>query len=142
MILTDNLEWVIYGLGAASIAGLLLALTGLVVARRARRKLQQFEDSLVNLEQAMQSAANIFAESDLRMNSACEQINQLARRQGSLDAASGQAGFKQAIALTRRGASLNELMDTCGINQGEARLIKTMYGQPQQSSSGEATVSH
>ena len=107
---------------------MLIALLALSAAQRARRRLSDFEASLSNLEQAMKSAAAIFAESDMRMNAACEQINQLAVRQGTLDAATGQAGFKQAIALTRRGASLSELMDTCGVSHGEARLIQTMYG--------------
>lgn len=126
-MLIENLEVIIYGLCATAGAGLLVALFALTAAQRARRRLGDFEASLTNLEQAMKSAANIFAESDMRMNAACEQINQLAVRQGTLDAASGQAGFKQAIALTRRGASLRELMDTCGVSQGEARLIQTMY---------------
>ena len=76
----------------------------------------------------MQSAAHIFAESDMRMNAACEQIKKLTVRQGAVETAGGQSGFKQAIALSRRGASVDELMDTCGISVGEARLILTMYG--------------
>lgn len=127
-MVTENLELFVYGLCAATGVGLLIALAALVAAQRARKRLRNFEESLTSLEQAMKSAANIFAESDMRMNAACEQINQLAVRQGTLDAASGQAGFKQAIALSRRGASSRELMDTCGVSQGEARLIQTMYG--------------
>ena len=127
-MVNENLELFIYGLCAAAGTGLFIALLALVAAQRARRRLRNFEASLTSLEQAMKSAANIFAESDTRMNAACEQINQLAVRQGTLDAATGQAGFKQAIALSRRGASLSELMDTCGVSQGEARLIQTMYG--------------
>jgi len=127
-MVTENLELFVYGLCTLAGVGLLVALFALVAAQRARKRLRDFEASLTGLEQAMKSAANIFAESDMRMNAACEQINQLAVRQGTLDAAGGQAGFKQAIALTRRGASSRELMDTCGVSQGEARLIQTMYG--------------
>ena len=127
-MVTENLELFIYGLSAATAVSLLIALLALVAAQRARKRLRNFEGSLTGLEQAMKSAANIFAESDMRMNAACQQISQLAVRQGTLDAAGGQAGFKQAIALSRRGASPSELMDTCGVSQGEARLIETMYG--------------
>jgi hypothetical protein len=136
-MVNENLELFIYGLCAAAGAGLLIALLALVAAQKARRRLRNFESSLTGLEQAMKSAANIFAESDIRMNAACEQISQLAVRQGTLDAATGQAGFKQAIALSRRGASLRELMDTCGVSQGEARLIQTMYGVRDAASAGE-----
>ncbi len=125
---TDSLQLVLLGLTVATALAVLLALGALLSARRARRRLTGVEQSLAGLEQSMQSAATLFAESDMRMNAACEQISQLARRQGSLDAATGQSGFKQAIALTRRGASVDEIMDTCGISQGEARLISTMYG--------------
>ena len=122
------MEYLVYGLYGVAALSLLLAGYALVAASRARRRLRQLEGSLSALEQSMQSAAGIFAETDIRMNAACEQINQLAKRQGSLDAAAGQTGFKQAIALSRRGASETELMDTCGVSQGEARLILTMYG--------------
>ena len=128
-MVNENLELFIYGLYAAAGAGLFIAVLALAAAQRARRRLRNFEASLTGLEQAMKSAANIFAESDMRMNAACEQINQLTVPQGTLDAATGQAGFKQAIALSRRGANLTELMDTCGVSQGEARLIQTMYGR-------------
>jgi len=124
----ESMEMLIVGLYVTAGISVLIALVALISALRARSRLRNFEASLTSLEQAMQSAANIFAESDLRMNAACEQISQLAVRQGTLDAASGQAGFKQAIALSRRGASETELMDTCGVSQGEARLIHTMYG--------------
>ena len=122
------MEYLVYGLYGVAALSLLLAGYALVAASRARRRLRELEGSLSALEQSMQSAAGIFAETDIRMNAACEQINQLAKRQGSLDAAAGQTGFKQAIALSRRGASETELMDTCGVSQGEARLILTMYG--------------
>jgi len=132
----ETLELLLYGAFAGAGLSLLLTLAALVTARRARRRLADCEAALANLEQAMQSAATIFAESDMRMNAACEQINQLARRQGTLDAATSQAGFKQAIALSRRGASVTELMDTCGVSQGEARLIQTMYGSGQAAAAG------
>lgn len=126
ILTTEN---IVYGLSLLVALSTLLAIAALISASRARRRLRDFENSLNSLEQSMHSAANIFAETDIRMNAACAQINQLARRQGSLDAATGQSGFKQAIALTRRGASVDELIDTCGISQGEARLIRTMYGE-------------
>ena len=127
--MTESLELIVYGLAAATAASFLLALMALVSARRVRKRLRDFERSLETLEQSMQSAAHIFAESDMRMNAACEEIKKLTVRQGAVETAGGQSGFKQAIALSRRGASVDELMDTCGISVGEARLILTMYGQ-------------
>ncbi|MBT8422854.1 MAG: DUF2802 domain-containing protein [Gammaproteobacteria bacterium] len=123
----DYLRYSEQALVTLVVLSLLLAIWALLAAARAKRRMNQLAESLTALEQSMQSAANIFAETDLRMNAACAQIGQLAKRQGTLDAAAGQAGFKQAIALSRRGASVSEIVDTCGVSHGEARLICTMY---------------
>lgn len=37
-------------------------------------------------------------------------------------------GLRQAVALSRHGASTDELVDTCRIGQNEARLIQMLYG--------------
>ena len=124
----EPMEMLIAGLGVVTLLSFVLAIAALMIGRRARRRLETFEASVTQLEQAMQSAANIFAESDMRMNAACEQIDQLTVQQGTIAAATGQSGFQQAIALSRRGATAAELVDVCGVSQGEARLIRTMYG--------------
>lgn len=125
----DFMDLTLLAFAGVAIASLTLALFALISGRRVRRRLRAAEDSVSQLEQAMQSAANIFAESDRRMSAACEQINQLTVKQGKLDASKGKAGYQQAIALSKRGADIAELIETCGVSQGEARLILTMYAK-------------
>lgn len=38
------------------------------------------------------------------------------------------AGFNEAIALARHGASTEELIDTCTLSIGEANLVSRIYG--------------
>lgn len=126
---TEPTYWLIIALAVATTVSIGLAVAALVIAHNARRQLESCAAAVTQLEQAMQSAAAIFAESDERMSAAYQQIDRLTQRQGTLDAAGSQPGFQQAIALTQRGASLDELVEICGVSQGEARLIQTMYAQ-------------
>jgi septal ring factor EnvC (AmiA/AmiB activator) len=41
----------------------------------------------------------------------------------------GTAAFRQAIALSKHGATTRQLIDICGLSQGEAQLIQTLYGR-------------
>lgn len=58
-----------------------------------------------------------------------QRIDQLASRQESLTAGNGRSGLRQAIALSKHGASARQLVDTCGLSQGEAHLVQTLYGR-------------
>jgi len=37
--------------------------------------------------------------------------------------------MQQAIALVHKGASVNELVENCGMSQGEAELLIMVHGQ-------------
>ncbi|MEE4185487.1 MAG: DUF2802 domain-containing protein [Gammaproteobacteria bacterium] len=123
-----------YWLAAAAAGSLILVLLACLRGWRTRRQLHQrlaaCEQSLGQVEQAIQSSATIFAALEARLDAACEQMDQLSMRQGAIDATGHKAAFQQAIALMRRGASAEELVSVCGVSQGEARLIQTMYGTP------------
>lgn len=43
-------------------------------------------------------------------------------------AAPSRPSLREAVALSRHGASVEELVATCRIGQGEARLIQMLYG--------------
>jgi hypothetical protein len=43
-------------------------------------------------------------------------------------AAPTRPSLREAVALSRRGASTEELVATCRIGQSEARLIQMLYG--------------
>jgi len=129
-----------YLMAAAAAGSLLVALFVALRGWRKQRLLQQrvaaCEQALAQVQQAIQSSATIFAATESRLNAACEQMDRLSMRQGAIDATGHKAAFQQAIALMRRGASAEELVSVCGVSQGEARLIQTMYGAPAQSDAG------
>lgn len=55
-------------------------------------------------------------------------VDRLGLRQGRLESAAGKPGFNEAIAFARHGANARELIDTCGLSHGEARLVQVLYG--------------
>jgi hypothetical protein len=55
-------------------------------------------------------------------------VDHLSTRQEAR-AATGTSSLRQAIALSRHGATTRQLIDTCGLSQGEAHLIQTLYGR-------------
>lgn len=56
------------------------------------------------------------------------QIDGLLVRLARLEKAAAKPEYAEAMSLSRRGADTHELKSTCGLNLGEARLIKTLYG--------------
>jgi len=55
-------------------------------------------------------------------------IDRLGLRQSRLETNAGKSGFNEAIAFARHGANARELIDTCGLSQGEARLVQALHG--------------
>ena len=78
---------------------------------------QQLEDTDLRLTQSIESLQLLF-----------NKVDQLAVQQGRQESHPGRSGFKEAIALTRHGATTKQLVSTCGLSQGEARLVQVMYG--------------
>ena len=59
-----------------------------------------------------------------------QRVNELTARQETVSAGSARSGLRQAIALSKHGATTRQLIDTCNLSQGEAHLIQTRYGRP------------
>lgn len=59
-----------------------------------------------------------------------QRVDQLSTRQESQAAGNARTSLRQAIALSRHGATTRQLIDTCSLSQGEAHLIQTLYGRP------------
>lgn len=114
--------------GSVVVMALGFAAIALRSQRRLRARLAACEQSIAQVEQAIQSSAALFADTEARLTATRERMDQLVMRQGAIDATGHKAAFQQAIALMRRGASAAELVSVCGVSQGEARLIETMYG--------------
>lgn len=61
-----------------------------------------------------------------RVRRADERHDELQQRQGAVD-----IPLRQAVELARKGAVLNELVDSCGLSSGEAELLIRLYGPGQ-----------
>jgi hypothetical protein len=106
---------------------LLLAGTGLVRRRGRIRALEaRSEEAAVRVQTLEVLLADLSAEaSQLR-----QRVGELAARQDTLASGQARSGLRQAIALSRHGATTRQLIETCSLSQGEAHLIQTMYGRP------------
>jgi hypothetical protein len=58
-----------------------------------------------------------------------QRVEQLGMRQENTMSNSAKTSLRQAIALSRHGATTQQLIDTCELSQGEAHLIQALYGQ-------------
>jgi Skp family chaperone for outer membrane proteins len=114
---------------AVLMIGLLAATT---MARRARQEVRRTATDLA-------TAATRLAFVEERLAGTAAELTELRLRldQGmSQRPAAASAGFRQAIALSRHGATTRQLIDTCGLSQGEAHLIQTLYGRPEPDAAG------
>ena len=59
-----------------------------------------------------------------------QRVDQLASKQESMGDDQPRSTLRQAIALSKHGASTRQLIDTCALSQGEAHLIQNLYGRP------------
>lgn len=128
-----------------SIAVLLLLFLALVIyVNSLNRTLQQSRSELKQLKQfaalqqtqlkdlshelqAMTSAAYGVGK---RINQLSAQIRELDDRQEEFDLKEqGAQSMQQAIALVHKGASIEELMETCEMSRGEAELLMMVHGQ-------------
>ncbi|MGI9341438.1 MAG: DUF2802 domain-containing protein [Gammaproteobacteria bacterium] len=111
-----------------SVGSLLLAGMCWGVAARARQKIGALEVLLGLAAQRIDEIETQFKSLQPRLNALCDQADRLAMRQTRLDSLATSTGFEQAKEMTRLGAEAAELVSTCGLNGGEASLIKTLYG--------------
>jgi hypothetical protein len=114
----------------AAVAVLALALLGGAVlhVRRLRRQLGRQEAVLLALErdlQAVCTGARGMGEVVSRLE---DRLRRLTERQDELTLREpGHEVYHQAIRLTHRGASVEELVATCGLPRGEAELIHILH---------------
>ncbi len=59
-----------------------------------------------------------------------QRVDELTARQETVSAGNARSGLRQAIALSKHGATTRQLIDTCDLSHGEAHLIQTLYGRP------------
>lgn len=117
------------------IAALLVARLLVVERRHARlaRRLTTAEAALAGMDEwATAAAADVQA---LR-----EKLEALDERHSATATVRTGPGVRQAIALSRYGATTRQLVDTCGLSQGEAHLVQSLYGRQTTGVPNEATL--
>lgn len=116
-----SINWLV-AIAAGAFAGtLLLALAGLIAARSARKSARE-----ARVIAELASARLTTAETELA-ETAMKLADIIAERECTT-ALPTRPGLREAVALSRHGASTDELVSTCRIGQSEARLIQMLYG--------------
>ena len=124
MTLTAPATGIWFALGIALLA-LLVALHALRMARRERAAMAREAESVRTDLRGLVSAALGVGERVMRLE---RQLSQLAERQDQLDLSDpAHQSYQQAIRMARRGTSMTELMEVCGLTRGEAELITMLH---------------
>jgi hypothetical protein len=108
----------------AAVSLALVAILVLTLVLAVRRQTLRLKTRIAELENAQDLAQTV-------SRSLAGQIEQINLELGRVDGAGLRLGLREAIALSRRGADPRELVHTCGIADGEARLIALMHGRRQ-----------
>jgi hypothetical protein len=119
---------------AAMLAGGLLALTIIsalaVSAIWQKRQILALEARCDDSQGRLQAIEILLADSTSEASLLRQRVEQLVMRQENTMSGTAKTSLRQAIALSKHGATTRQLIDTCELSQGEAHLIQTLYGQP------------
>ncbi len=119
----------------ATAAAALLALAGLWWQRRVWRRehrrwqaeLTELRDALARQEdEARSQQAIVFGLGD-HLQGVEKRLRKLEAQRLSLPAAGGDKSYQQAVRMLRDGFGDREIIDLCGITQGELTLIKNLH---------------
>lgn len=118
----------------ALLAGGLLALAtvsalGLSVIRL-KRRMKALEARWDDSQDRLQTIEILLADTTSEASLLRQRVEQRVIRQENTVSNSAKTSLRQAIALSKHGATTRQLIDTCELSQGEAHLIQTLYGQP------------
>jgi hypothetical protein len=112
----------IFAIAAGLLTTCLLAgLSGVLIGRRALRRTR-------DLAAAVEIAGARVAELESALAATDGRLNELLAERERTAALPTRPSLREAVALSRHGASVEELVSTCRIGQSEARLIQMLYG--------------
>lgn len=118
---------------AVTLAGGFLALLAISVlavsALGQKRRLKALEIRHDDAMERLQCIEILLANSTSEASLLRQRVEQLGVRQENTMSSGAKSSLRQAIALSRHGATTRQLIDTCELSQGEAHLIQTLYGQ-------------
>ncbi|MFO1356613.1 MAG: DUF2802 domain-containing protein [Gammaproteobacteria bacterium] len=106
---------------AALATSLVLAVAALAFGWRAARR------SATALAAAQITGMRL-ADAEAALAACTGRLQDLLAERERATAVPARPGLRQAVALSRHGASTDELVATCRIGQSEARLIQMLYG--------------
>lgn len=117
-------------LALAAVPGVLalLCLMARIVGRPAARA--TLVRRLDELNQRLEATELQLAAASSETGSLRQRVEQLSSRQENLATGNSRSGLRQAIALSKHGATTRQLIETCSLSQGEAHLIQNLYGRP------------
>ena len=120
-----------------SVAVAFIAATGLIALLFLIRHLTgrrsadaRLVSDIYDLNQRLQTAELLLVNASSEASQLRQRVDQLTSRQETVAGGNSRTGLRQAIALSRHGATTRQLIDTCSLSQGEAHLIQTLYGRP------------
>jgi len=113
----------------------LLAVAVTMLFLQSRRSSAEQNKSLMSMQQDLRALCNAAVQVGERVNRLEQELNgvqlrqkELGSRQDQLDLAEPEARtFDQAVKMVRKGASVEELVEICGLSRGEAELIAMMH---------------
>ncbi len=120
----------------ANAALLAAAIIAIVRFRNQARRFEKFWDSPAGVSLADTQSLN--ASADLQANPALEKrvaelqsvVQMLARKEESgRDATDSSRPIENAVRMAKHGASIDELVRNCGLNIGEAQLMRKLHGK-------------
>jgi len=83
------------------------------------------------LDQAATASDELTAEAGRRHAALAAELTKIAEQQEQLRLMEeGSGGYSHAIRLAQGGASAEELARDCGLNRGEAELLVSLHGRP------------
>jgi len=119
--------------------GLLIALLALlllgVAMRRIARRQQQYHHSMEGTQRDLRALCNAAVAMGERVNrlekmlhELAEQQEMLGQRQEQIDQGGDEdRSYTHAIKLAHKGASVDDLVEVCGLTRGEAELVAMMH---------------
>ncbi|MCC5793119.1 MAG: DUF2802 domain-containing protein [Chromatiales bacterium] len=110
--------------------GVLACLAGLAwLGMQWRRSLQHVHHSLGQATREIGRLEAALACAQDGLSSLGHELEQLTSRQERIVSQGGQDSFRQAIALCRHGANVRQLIESCGLSEGEAHLVHSLYAR-------------
>ncbi len=111
---------------------LLVGVGGFLLWRRLHQHHTAMEQKICSLESDVRALCGAASEMGDELRHLKAALKGTVSRQDQLEGGiNREQPYHHAIALVKKGASVDELMATCGLARGEAELVGNLYGDEQ-----------